>query len=170
MSLAGERSNPASQLSRIIPVFNGVTGAFASGSYVITNGGNYGPAGSATNIIICPFQWIQIMINNSSAALTGILQANLNRPAGQDNTLYSFTLGAAGTAAQNGAAILPVDSSGIDLVLTVAAGAPNLDCTIIGIDNPSTEYTRKVASGQQTFIDCANMEAGGQAIGGGILT
>ena len=170
MSLAGERSNPASQLSRIIPVFNGVTGAFASGSYVITTGGNYGPAGSATNIIICPFQWIQIMINNSSGALTGILQANLNRPAGQDNTLYSFTLGAALTGAQNGAAILPVDSSGIDLVLTVAAGAPNLDCTIIGIDNPSTEYTRKVASGQQTFIDCANMEAGGQAIGGGILT
>ena len=36
----------------------------------------------------------------------------------------------------------------------MAAGAPNLDCTIIGIDNPSTEYTRKVASGQQTFIDC----------------
>jgi hypothetical protein len=170
MSLIGERSNPASQVSRIIPVFNGVTAAFASGTYVISNGGDTGATAAPTNLIVCPFQWVQIMINNSSGALTGALQVNLNRAAPQNNTLFQFTLTAAGTAGANGAAILPVDSQGLDLVLSVAAGAPNLDCTIIGIDNPTTEYTRKVQSGQQSFIDCARMELGGQSIGGGVIT
>jgi len=169
MSLIGERSNPASQLSRVITVFNNVTAAAGTGTYIVSNGGDTGATASPTNLVVFPFQWAQIMVTNKGAGSVAV-QLNLNRVAGQDNTLFTMGLTALGTAGANSAAIIPVDSQGIDIVISAPTGVIDLDCTMIGIDNPSTEYEKKVSAGQQAFINCANMSAGGRVSAGVLPT
>ena len=169
MSLLGERSNPASQVTRIITVFNNVTAAAGTGTFIVSNGGDTGATASPTNLIVFPFQWAQIMVTNKGAGSVAV-QLNLNRNAGQDNTLFTMGLTALGTAGSNSAAIIPIDSQGVDIVISAPAGAIDLDCTMIGIDNPSTEYEKSVSAGQQAFINCANMTAGGRVSAGVLPT
>lgn len=58
-------------------------------------------------------------------------------------------LTALGTAGANSAAIIPVDSQGIDIVISAPTGVIDLDCTMIGIDNPSTEYEKGFQQGNR---------------------